>query len=81
MTTYWIIKFHKTNPAKIIGFTYSRDVARELCSQPETRKKGVWFYGWSETPPHTPSKAGYPTAGEILKELYATRELLKEVAS
>lgn len=72
MAIFYIVKFHKINPPRIVAFTHSQEKARELCEQPETRGKD-WFLGWTATPPCKVSRAGYPSAGDFLKDIYSKR--------
>lgn len=75
MPTYYIVQyFRKDQRPKIRAFTNSVEKAQELCSQPETRKENAWFWGYTEYPPIRPSKKGYPSAGDLLREIYDARK-------
>lgn len=47
MKTYFIIRFHKSKPARAFAYTNDKDVAMELCDKEETHGSN-WFFGWSE---------------------------------
>lgn len=72
MPTYYIVKYSSNNSKpRIVAFTHSIETARELCSMDETRRAGKWFYGFTENPPVKPSKAGCPSAGDLIKAIHA----------
>ena len=50
MKTYCIMRFYREDgkPARFIKGGLTREEAIEHCSDPETRKEGVWFDGWTE---------------------------------
>ena len=68
MTIYYIVRYSMIGQPRIKASTYSLETAQELCSHPQTKGRD-WFWGYTQHPPIKPSKAGYPSAGDLLKAL------------